>query len=121
MFEMEKIKREFEITGFHSIYSFEFGKDFSHVPEKHDFWEMVYVDAGRIRAITNGVGCTLEQGQAIFHELMDIHVFITFQEHLKTVSDFLQRNTQKQLCYKKSHKVARKGSFVRFLFIYLLV
>ena len=74
MFEMEKIKREFEITGFHSIYSFEFGKDFSHVPEKHDFWEMVYVDAGRIRAITNGVGCTLEQGQAIFHEPMDAHV-----------------------------------------------
>ena len=43
MFEMEEIKREFEITGFHSIYSFEFGKDFSHIPEKHSFWEMVYV------------------------------------------------------------------------------
>ena len=80
MFEMEKIKREFEITGFHSIYSFEFGKDFSHVPEKHDFWEMVYVDAGRIRAITNGVGCTLEQGQAIFHEPMDVHAHVSDKE-----------------------------------------
>ena len=80
MFEMEKIKREFEITGFHSIYSFEFGKDFSHVPEKHDFWEMVYVDAGRIRAITNGVGCTLEQGQAIFHVPMDVHAHVSDKE-----------------------------------------
>ncbi len=77
MFEMEEIKKEFEITGFHSIYSFEFGKDFSHIPEKHDFWEMVYVDAGRINAITNGVGCSLEQGQAIFHEPMEIHAHVS--------------------------------------------
>ena len=77
MFEMEEIKRELEITGFHSIYSFEFGKDFSHIPEKHSFWEMVYVDAGRINAITNGVGCTLEQGQAIFHEPMEIHAHVS--------------------------------------------
>ncbi len=77
MYEMEEIKKEFEITGFHSIYCFEFGKDFSHVPEKHDFWEMVYVDAGRIDAITNGVGCTLEQGQAIFHEPGEVHAHVS--------------------------------------------
>lgn len=77
MFEMQKIKYDIEITGFHSIYYFEFGKDFSHTPERHNFWEMVYVDSGRINAVTNGIGCTLEQGQAIFHEPMEIHAHVS--------------------------------------------
>lgn len=77
MFEMQGIKREIEIEGFNSIYYFEFGKDFSHTPERHDFWEMVYVDKGRINAISDGVGCVLEQGQAIFHEPMEIHAHIS--------------------------------------------
>lgn len=77
MFDTQKIHKEIEIKGFNSIYYFEFGKDFSHPPEKHNFWEMVYVDSGRINAITNGVGCTLEEGQAIFHEPMEIHAHIS--------------------------------------------
>lgn len=77
MFETQDIKYEIEIKGFNNIYYFEFGKDFSHLPEKHNFWEMVYVDSGRVNAITNGVGCTLEQGQTIFHEPMEIHAHIS--------------------------------------------
>ena len=38
---------------------------------------MVYVDSGSVNAITNGVGCTLEQGQAIFHEPMEIHAHVS--------------------------------------------
>lgn len=77
MFEVQRIKREIEIEGFNSIYYFEFGKNFSHPPEKHDFWEMVYVDSGEIVAITNGIGCTLSQGQAIFHEPFEIHAHVS--------------------------------------------
>lgn len=77
MFEMQKIEYEIEIQGFNCIYYFEFGKDFSHAPEKHNFWEMVYVDSGKINAITNGIGCTLEQGQAIFHQPMEIHAHVS--------------------------------------------
>lgn len=77
MFEMQKPIHEIKISGFNSIYYFEFGKDFSHAPEKHDFWEMVYVDSGKINAITNGAGCTLSQGQVIFHEPMEIHAHVS--------------------------------------------
>ena len=77
MFEMQKIKSEIEILGFNSIYYFEFGKDFSHPPEKHNFWEMVYVDSGKVNAVTNGIGLTLSQGQVIFHEPNEIHAHIS--------------------------------------------
>lgn len=69
-----------EIYGFHNIYYFEFGKEFSHPPEKHDFWEMVYVDKGSIIAVTDGIGCPLSQGQAIFHEPNEIHAHISDKE-----------------------------------------
>lgn len=77
MFDTQPIQQEIEIRGFNSIYYFEFGKNFTHTPERHNFWEMVYVDNGRINAITNGIGCTLEQGQAIFHEPMEIHAHVS--------------------------------------------
>lgn len=77
MFETQGIKYEIEIEGFNSIYYFEFGKDFSHAPERHNFWEMVYVDSGCINAVTNDVGCILKQGQAIFHEPMEIHAHVS--------------------------------------------
>ena len=77
MFEMQSIKHDLEIKGFNSIYYFEFGKNFSHSPEKHDFWEMVYVDNGRINAISNGIGCILKRGQAIFHEPSEIHAHVS--------------------------------------------
>ncbi len=77
MFELEPIKNEIKIKGFHSIYYFEFSKNFFHEPEAHDFWEMVYVDRGNVMAITNGIACELTQGQVIFHEPMEMHAHIS--------------------------------------------
>jgi hypothetical protein len=61
-FQMVKIKKDIEILGFNSIYYFELDKIFYHTPEKHNFWELVYVDSGKINAIVDGIGCNLEQG-----------------------------------------------------------
>ena len=55
-FALQRIQREIEIEGFHSLYYFEFDKNFSHMPEKHDFWEMIYIDEGEVDAITDGQG-----------------------------------------------------------------
>lgn len=71
------VKREIEIDCFHSIYYFEFGKDFSHPPEKHDFWELVYVDSGEIDAVTDGLGRRLRQGEVIFHRPMELHAHVS--------------------------------------------
>lgn len=77
MYSSQNKKNEINIEKFNSIYYFEFGKDFTHTPESHDFWEMVYVDNGRINAISDGKGFMLEQGQVIFHEPMEVHAHIS--------------------------------------------
>lgn len=76
-FELHPYNREIEIEGFNSIYYFEFDKNFSHLPEKHNFWELVYVDNGDITAITDGTAQTLTQGQVIFHTPNEIHAHIS--------------------------------------------
>lgn len=75
--KLQEVSREFEIEGFNSIYYFEFGKDFVHPPEKHDFWEFVYVDSGELNAVTNGLGHRLTAGQAMFNSPMQVHAHIS--------------------------------------------
>lgn len=84
-FELVPVQPEIEITGFHSIYYFEFDRNFYHPPERHDFWEMVYVDDGCINAIVDGIGCSLSKGQLIFHQPMEMHSHIANQKDASNV------------------------------------
>jgi quercetin dioxygenase-like cupin family protein len=79
VFQLQPIRREFDLEGFHSIYYFELNKHFFHTQETHDFWEMVYVDNGSITAIVDGIGLSLKQGQAIFHKPNEPHAHISNQ------------------------------------------
>ena len=67
------ISHEINITEFDSIYYLELGKDFYHPQEKHDFWEMVYVDSGKTTATMNSVDYQLVQGQVVFHRPGELH------------------------------------------------
>ncbi len=80
MFPLTDAVEEISLDGFHNIYYFEFGKFHYHSPEKHGFWEMVYVDKGKILANTDGNICTLEEGQAIFHSPGQTHAHISNKE-----------------------------------------
>ncbi|MBQ3124561.1 MAG: helix-turn-helix domain-containing protein [Clostridia bacterium] len=73
MFPLTQVKNDIELDGFHSIYYFEFGKDYYHLPENHDYWEMVYVDKGEIIALSDGKSSKLCEGQAIFHKPGEMH------------------------------------------------
>ena len=77
MFELVPVANDITVKGFHSIYYFEFGKDFYHKPEVHDFWEMVYVDNGTVVAVSDNTQTTLTQGQVIFHAPGEYHAHIS--------------------------------------------
>lgn len=80
MFSLTHIKDGINLEGFHNIYYFEFGKYHSHPTERHDFWEMVYVDKGEIIAIGEGRKCNLREGQAIFHKPGELHAHLSNRE-----------------------------------------
>lgn len=68
-------KKIIDIEGFHSFHYFEHDKNFCFNGERHDFWEMVYVDSGEISVVAETTGYLLEQGNVIFHKPMEFHAF----------------------------------------------
>ena len=118
-FELKQIKRDITIDGFNSIYYFEFGKDFSHAPEKHDFWEMVYVDGGEIISVTDGLGRTLSQGQVIFHRPMEIHAHVSNKvvSNNMLVVSFTTKSEAMEFFDKKIFSLDKTGKTLLSLFI----
>lgn len=56
-----------------TIHYYEFDKSFVFAGERHDFWEMVYVDRGRVRVKRDEEELVLSQGEIIFHKPNEFH------------------------------------------------
>ena len=106
MIKLQATTKEIEIKGFNSICYLELGKNFTHAKEKHDFWEMVYVDSGKVTAITDGNRRTLKQGEIIFHEPNEVHTYI---QDMQIPSDMIVVSFT---CNSKSMEHFRKKIFI---------
>lgn len=56
-----------------TIHYFEFGPAYAYAGEQHDFWELVYVDKGRVLVQRDGESLTLKQGEILFHTPKEFH------------------------------------------------
>lgn len=72
-YNMQAFTKDIDISGLYTFYYFEHGKDFYFAGERHNFWEMVYVDGGEISVIAENAGYTIKQGEVIFHKPMEFH------------------------------------------------
>lgn len=61
------------ISSFVSCYYFEMSNRYLYSGEKHDFWELVYVDKGEVEADTDSGLYRLEQGDILFHSPNEYH------------------------------------------------
>lgn len=70
----QKIDCIINVTKIVTIHYFEFDKNFRSKGEKHDFWEMVYIDKGEAVVTAANTSVTLGQGEAVFHKPNEFHV-----------------------------------------------
>ena len=75
-----KIANLINITKIVTIHYYELNKNYCYDGEKHNFWEMVYVDAGNIRISTDDKEFHLKQGEIIFHKPNEFHTLKTDPE-----------------------------------------
>ena len=61
------------IDKLYTVHYFAYAKNFIFTGEKHDFWEMAYIDSGDVGVVADGTGFTLRQGEAIFHKPNEYH------------------------------------------------
>lgn len=72
-----KLANLISITKIVTIHYHEFDKSFVFDGESHNFWEMVYVDAGNVSIKANGREFFLKQGDVIFHKPNEFHTIKT--------------------------------------------
>lgn len=68
-----RLRTVINVTKVVTIHHFEFDETFAFAGERHDFWEMVYVDKGRVQVTSDGTERVLEQGDVIFHAPNEFH------------------------------------------------
>lgn len=68
-----------------TIHYYEFDKNFYYDGESHNFWEMVYIDAGNVKIKANNKEFHLKQGEVIFHKPNEFHTLKTDNENAANV------------------------------------
>ena len=68
-----QLKTIINVSKIVTIHYYEFDKTFDFKGEKHDFWEMVYVDKGQVEVQSEKETIILKQGEIIFHKPNEFH------------------------------------------------
>ena len=68
-----QLKTIINVSKIVTIHYYEFDKTFDFKGEKHDFWEMVYVDKGQVEVQSEKDTIILKQGEIIFHKPNEFH------------------------------------------------
>ena len=83
---MENLYRQYEknslptlinVSGIYTIHYFKYGRNFRIQSERHNFWEMVYIDSGSAKVVAENKQLTLKQGEAYFHKPNELHTIYT--------------------------------------------
>lgn len=61
------------VTGVYTVHYFKYGRNFKYPGERHDFWEMVFIDSGTANVVAEDERLTLKQGEAYFHKPNEYH------------------------------------------------
>lgn len=72
-YRMLKPRNEIVIRGLYSLHYFQFASGYVFEGEKHDFWEMVYIDRGEAEIGADNDVRRLDAGQLLFHQPNEFH------------------------------------------------
>jgi len=98
-FTTTELNISIDVSHIVTLHYFKYSKDFTFSGEKHDFWEIAYVDKGEIGVVAESQGFDLYQGEAIFHKPNEYHniwaknqfanvVILSFVSHSRAMSFF---------------------------------
>lgn len=68
-----RLERVFNVEAIITLFYMEFSKNFAYEGEKHDFWEMVYIDKGEMICTADKNRFVLKSGEMTFHKPNEFH------------------------------------------------
>ena len=66
-------QKNIHVDTIYSVHYFEYTNTFSFKGESHDFWELVYVDTGKINITAGSDSISLKKNEIFFHEPNEFH------------------------------------------------
>lgn len=72
-YTLTDIDVRFRVEHIITLHYFKYNKSYCFYGEKHDFWEIVYVDRGEVGVLAENSGSDLHQGEAVFHKPNEYH------------------------------------------------
>ena len=68
-----QFKNVINVSRIVTVHDYEFDSSFIFEGERHDFWEMVYIDKGKVEVRADEERLTLSQGEIVFHKPNEFH------------------------------------------------
>ena len=72
-FVRQDLPRVISVSRLITVFYMELSKDFRYEGERHNFWEMVYIDKGEMLCTADKNQFTLKSGEVIFHKPNEYH------------------------------------------------
>ena len=91
------------------IHHNEFDRNFVFDGEKHDFWEMIYVDKGKVQIESDNDVIVLGQGELAFHAPNEFHSVKSFESAPNFFVFSFECNSASMVHFKKYHTLLDKG------------
>ncbi|MDD6735579.1 MAG: AraC family transcriptional regulator [Clostridiales bacterium] len=105
-----KLRDSIVIKDIVTVHYFEFSKDYEFSGESHDFWELVYVDRGKIYAYYEKDRVLLKTGDIIFHKPGEWHNLKADGKNISNIAivSFISNSRAMSFFEKKVMKVGSR-------------
>lgn len=80
-YQPNKLHTVLQIKEIYTIHYFKYARDFQGPGERHNFWELVYIDGGEAEILANEQRFVLKQGEAVLHRPNEYHNIFTHKKY----------------------------------------
>lgn len=83
-YKRTKVEDRLHVSNFISFHYFEYVKEFEGIGESHNFWEMVYIDYGNVKVVSDDREYYMSSGEGFLHAPNELHNILSVGDFAST-------------------------------------
>lgn len=111
-----KLQNLINVSRIIAIHCFEFEQNFRTANEAHRFWEMVYVDRGRLTCTAGEQEITLCEGELLFHKPMEYHSLAADEKEMPRVYILCFACRSEAMRFFENKRLKAEPSYIKMIY-----